>query len=182
LFSSFDENDTFNKDKYALINENVIIEIDTKTFVIVEEWGADKFFMPHGLTVDDQQNVWLTDVALHQVFKYENGKFDKPSLKLGVRFENGNDEQHFCMPTDVAVSSLNGDIFVSDGYCNSRVVQFDKNGKYIKEFKMDQHGSLDKPHSVALIENLNLVCVADRENGRLNFKKQICLGFNYFYF
>ena len=122
--------------------------------------------MPHGLTIDSQQNVWLTDVALHQVIKFDHGNFETPSLKLGVEFENGNDEKHFCKPTDVAVSSVNGDIFVSDGYCNTRIVHFDKNGNYIKEFKMDKKDPINVSHSVALIQDLNLVCAADRENGR----------------
>jgi hypothetical protein len=44
---------------------------------------------------------------------------------LGTEFEPGEDAEHFCMPTDVSVSS-DGSIFVADGYCNSRIVKFDK--------------------------------------------------------
>ncbi len=133
----------------------------------MNEWGAGLFYMPHGLTIDNQGNVWITDVALHQVIKFDRGNYETPSLKLGVEFENGNDETHLCKPTDIAVSSSNGDIFVSDGYCNTRVVQYDKNGKFIKEFKMNNdEEQISISHSVALIEDLNIVCAADREHGR----------------
>ena len=121
--------------------------------------------MPHGLTVDFEGNIWLTDVGLHQVFKFNFHESEEPALILGVEFNNGNDENHFCKPTDVAVSSLNGDVFVSDGYCNQRVVQFDKNGNYIKEFK-DAESPLNIAHSIALIEPLSMVCTVSRQEGR----------------
>ena len=157
--------DKFNQ-KYDAIKEECIIHVNLNTMEIVKSWGANTFYMPHGLTVDGNQNIWLTDVALHQVFKYDAGSsFDKPSLVLGTRFENGDDDKHFCKPTDIAVAT-NGDIFVSDGYCNSRVVHFDKDGRYVKEFKLKGGDRMNVAHSVALIESQNLVCVADRENGR----------------
>jgi peptidylamidoglycolate lyase len=73
--------------------------------------------------------VWVTDVALHQVFKFSQGG-GKPLLTLGVAFVPGNDDDHFCKPSAVAVMS-NGDFFVSDGYCNTRIIKFDKNGKFL---------------------------------------------------
>jgi DNA-binding beta-propeller fold protein YncE len=124
--------------------------------------------MPHGLTIDHDGNYWLTDVALHQVLKFSPNNLTMPNLILGKRLQNGQDSAHFCKPTDVAVSSRTGDIFVSDGYCNSRVVQFDRNGNYIREFKMPiDEKQIFVSHSIALIEDNNLVCVADRENGRI---------------
>lgn len=124
--------------------------------------------MPHGLTIDSESNIWLTDVALHQVFKYDLRKSKKPLLTLGTAFQKGDDQTHFCKPTSVAVSQLKGDIFVADGYCNSRVVQFDKNGKYIREFK-DFDQQMIVVHSIALLEDQNLVCTVSREEGRLKF-------------
>ena len=56
----------------------------------------------------------------------------KPNLVLGTHMEPGHDQEHFCMPTSVAVSELTGDFFVADGYCNSRVMKFNKDGKLIK--------------------------------------------------
>jgi peptidylamidoglycolate lyase len=88
-----------------------------------------RFFLPHGLTVDGQSNVWLTDVALHQVFKFPpKGGNGQPTLVLGTRFEPGNDDTHFCKPTAVAVTST-GDFFVSDGYCNHRIIKYNAEGK-----------------------------------------------------
>ena len=48
---------------------------------------------------------------------------------MGVAFESGHDEKHFCKPTDVAVSEKTGDIFVADGYCNSRILKFSADGR-----------------------------------------------------
>ncbi len=122
--------------------------------------------MPHGLTVDHDQNVWLTDVGLHQVFKYNfEVSQDKPILTLGTRFEKGDDKTHFCKPTSVAVSELNDDVFIADGYCNNRVVQFDKSGKFIKEFE-DKDMPLQVAHSITLLEKDQLMCTVSREEGR----------------
>jgi peptidylglycine monooxygenase / peptidylamidoglycolate lyase len=121
--------------------------------------------MPHGLTIDYEGNFWFTDVALHQVFKYDFSTSDEPLLSLGKAFENGDDEKHFCKPTSVSVSKKSGDIFVADGYCNNRVVQFDKDGKYVKQFE-DKSQPLVVVHSIALVEILNLICTVSREEGR----------------
>jgi DNA-binding beta-propeller fold protein YncE len=170
VFQQKNKKSTFNGNDFnqALgpIAQNTIDLIDTKKFQKINSWGAGQFYMPHGLTVDSEGNVWVTDVGLQQVFKYEFGQFDKPLLTLGERFKTGSDASHFCKPTDVAESENNGHIFVSDGYCNSRVVEFDKTGKFVKQFE-----DTDKPmfvvHSVTVVDPLNYVCVASREDGRL---------------
>lgn len=123
--------------------------------------------MPHGLTIDRAGNVWLTDVGMHQVFKYDfTQSSDEPQLVLGVAFQHGSDENHLCKPTDVAVSMANNDVFVADGYCNQRVVQFDKNGNFIREYK-DERSPLIVAHSVTLVEELGLVCTVSRQQGRI---------------
>lgn len=76
-----------------------------------------------------------------------------------------NDEKHFCKPTDVQVSSETKFVYVSDGYCNSRIVVFDINGKFLKQFGLKQR--MIVPHSLSLIEELDLICVADREKARI---------------
>jgi peptidylamidoglycolate lyase len=120
--------------------------------------------MPHGLSVDAEGNLWVTDVAMHQVFKYSNGQ---RVLTLGESFVPGDDSKHFCKPTDVAVSNDGSNIYVADGYCNSRIVKFDAKGNFEKEYKMPENEEqLAIAHSIILIETLDLVCVADRENGR----------------
>lgn len=86
-------------------------------------------------------------------------------LILGEAFKFGNDAKHFCKPTDVAVSKSNEHVFVSDGYCNTRVVEFDKSGKFVKSFE-DTSNPMFVVHSITLIEPLNLVCTVSREEGR----------------
>ena len=57
---------------------------------------------------------------------------DKPDLVLGEAFVPGSDEKHFCQPTSVAVSETTGTFFVADGYCNSRILKYNKDGKLLK--------------------------------------------------
>ena len=85
-----------------------------------------------------------------------------PSLTLGEAFVPGSDEKHFCKPTDVAVSS-SGIFFVSDGYCNKRIMKFDPNGRLLKVYT----GSFNIVHSLTLQEEKDALCVADRENSRV---------------
>ena len=56
----------------------------------------------------------------------------EPTMVLGEAFVPGDDRVHFCKPTDVVVAK-SGEIFVADGYCNSRVVKFSKDGKFLAE-------------------------------------------------
>ena len=123
------------------------------------------FVMPHGLEIDNNDNIWVTDVALHQVFKFNpNGKL---LLTLGKSFKPGNDQNHFNMPTDVSVLS-DGSFYVSDGYGNSRIMKFSKQGKFL--FQIDGFGKgkneFNIPHG---IDNdlQNNIYVADRENNRV---------------
>lgn len=124
------------------------------------------FFMPHGLTIDHEGNTWLTDVAMHQVFKFPPGE-KKPSLTLGTQFLPGNDDNHFCKPTDVAVDK-DGNIFVSDGYCNNRVVKFSPDGKKILLTITNEGRDIFQiPHSLSLDVSNRHLFVADRENSRV---------------
>lgn len=66
------------------------------------------------MSLDSHDNMWVTDVALHQVFRIPKGGTN-PDMTLGIRFEPGSDKYHFCKPSDVAVMST-GEFFVSDGY------------------------------------------------------------------
>ncbi|CAF1498925.1 unnamed protein product [Rotaria magnacalcarata] len=161
---SFPDGRNFDTTKFGVIPENTILTVNTRTGRIIEQWGNNTFYMPHGLAVDSEENLWLTDVGMHQVFKYSNGE---RVLTLGESFVPGNDESHFCKPTDVVVSNDGSKIYVADGYCNARIVKFDSKGKFVKEYSMSEDEQpLVIPHSIVLIEALDLVCVADRENGR----------------
>lgn len=131
----------------------------------VRSFGKGLFKSPHGLRVDAEDNVWVTDNADHTVVKFDSE--GKVILKLGERGKPGNDETHFNKPTDVAVAG-NGDFFVSDGYGNSRVVKFNRDGKFLLSWgkKGKGEGEFDIPHAVR-IDSKGEVYVADRENKRV---------------
>ena len=147
------------------IKENTIIEIDNSSGEIINAWGADMFIMPHGLEIDNENNIWITDVGLHQVIKYDSN--GKELMVLGKEFEPGSDSYSFNLPTDVAVAN-DGSFYVSDGYGNSRIIKFSKDGSY--QFEWGAFGSeksqFNIPHGLDLDNNGN-VYVADRENNRI---------------
>ncbi|CAF0821476.1 unnamed protein product [Rotaria sordida] len=162
---SFPDGVNFDKNKFGVIPENTILTVNTRTGQIIDQWGNNTFYMPHGLSVDIEENLWLTDVGMHQVFKYSKGE---RVLTLGESFVAGSDSSHFCKPTDVVTSNDGSNIYVADGYCNARIVKFDSKGNFIKEYSMPQgEQPLIIPHSIIIMETFHLVCVADRENGRI---------------
>ncbi len=149
----------------SVIKENTISKIDSKTGEIIESWGNNMFIMPHGLEVDHQNNIWVTDCGLHQVFKFDsNGNL---LMSLGEAKVSGNDSAHFNLPTDIAVSA-DGSFYVSDGYGNSRVIKFSKDGTYLFEWGNfgNKQGEFNIPHAIDLDHDGN-VYVADRENNRI---------------
>ena len=149
----------------SLISQNTVLELDNASGKIINSWGANYFIMPHGLTVDKQNNVWLTDVGLHQIFKFNHE--GKLLFKLGVAKVPGNDSLHFNLPTDIAIAD-NGSFYVSDGYGNSRVVKFSATGKYIKAWGTygSKPGQFIIPHGISIDQN-NIIYVADRQNNRV---------------
>jgi peptidylamidoglycolate lyase len=164
-YDSFDENDTFTKRADGPIKQPTVYQVNSSDGVVLNKWASNFFYLPHGLSIDHRGFFWMTDVAMHQVFKFESGK-DKPVMTLGKAFEparSNDDTERFCKPTDVAVAS-NDEFFVSDGYCASRVLKYDKSGKLIGQFGTDD---FQIAHSLALAEDLDLICVADRENMRI---------------
>ena len=131
----------------------------------LRSWGANLFLMPHGLTIDRQGNVWVTDVLLHQVFKFSPA--GELLLTLGEARVPGADRTHFNLPTDVAVLP-DGSFYVSDGYGNARVVKFGAAGEYQFEWgrKGTGPGEFDLPHAID-VDEAGRVYVADRSNARV---------------
>ncbi len=70
----------------------------------------------------------------HQVLKVSSDGTDRILLALGEAFTPGSDNSHFCQPTDVAVDTETGNIFVSDGYCNARILKFSADGEYLSQW------------------------------------------------
>jgi hypothetical protein len=127
-------------------------------------WGQDVVKSAHHVKIDHEGNVWASDIGYHVVHKFTpEGKL---LMTLGTKDKPGRDPTHFDKPTDVAVTP-SGDIFVADGYGNARVVHFDKNGKYVKEWGElgSKPGQFSIPHAIAHIKGR--LYVADRNNARV---------------
>ena len=152
---------------------NVIFIVD-RNGKLVESWTQwDHLFEgtpgPHKIAIspfDPERRVWVVNDARHQIHVFSNdGK--KLLFSLGTWNEAGVDENHFGRPQDVAFLP-DGSIFVADGIDNSRVVKFDKDGKYLLAWgtKGKADGQFDVVHAVATDKN-NRVYVADRSNDRI---------------
>lgn len=119
----------------------------------------------HQIRFDSQGHVWLVDAVDHVVLQVTTeGKLLKT---LGTRGELGCDESHFNKPTDVAITP-DGQVFVADGYGNSRVVHFDARGRFVKAWGKlgTAPGEFNLPHSIAL-DSKGRVYVAGRNNTRI---------------
>jgi sugar lactone lactonase YvrE len=130
---------------------------------VVTAFGHDMISYPHGIHVDRDGNIWVTDLQSNiddaarggragaargaaaaapvppagaQVLKFTpEGKL---LLRIGTPGVYGNDETHFTQPSDVVTSPVTGEVFVADGHdsppANNRIVVFDKNGKYLRQW------------------------------------------------
>src|SRR5579884_826316 len=133
-----------------------ILEFD-RSGKLLKSFGAKMFIFPHGIAIDREGNIWVTDGQGregigHQVFKFSpDGKVLMTLGKAGVA---GDGPDTFNQPNAVAIAP-NGDIFVGDGHTpgrgNARVVKFSKDGKFIKQW--GGHGSapgqFEVPHALA---------------------------------
>ena len=131
----------------------------------LRSWGSRAIGSAHHIKVDGAGHVWIADIGKHVVQKYTpEGKL---LLTIGTPGKAGRDRTHLNMPTDMAVTPA-GDVFVSDGYGNARVVHFDRTGKYVHEWgELGQGpGQFSLPHAIAL-DSRGRLYVADRNNVRV---------------
>lgn len=151
---------------------------------VVQSFGGGMFIWPHGLDVDREGNVWVTDAVSpkntppgkrgHQVVKF--GPDGKVRLVLGTPGVPGGGPDHFNSPSDVVVAA-NGDIFVADSHSfdegNNRVVKFAKDGRFLKAWGKTGYapGEFRMLHSIA-IDADGRVFVADRGNNRVQIFDQ----------
>ncbi len=144
--------------------EPMLSEYDAKG-VFVRSLGAGLFTHPHGLRIDAEDNIWTTDDGSHVVLKLD--PTGKVLLVLGKTHTAGEADWLFNQPADVAVGK-DGEIYVADGYGNSRIVKFDRDGKYLKEWGKygSGPGEFNLPHSV-VVDGEGRVYVGDRENKRI---------------
>jgi DNA-binding beta-propeller fold protein YncE len=144
---------------------------------VVRSLGSGMFHWPHGIHVDPDGNVWVTEAGEliegdrrigHQVFKFS--REGEVLMTLGEAGVAGNGRTHFNAPSDV-ITAPNGDIFVVDGHAtdgNNRIVRLSSDGTYISEFGGTGYGpgELRGPHAIAM-DGEGRLFVADRQNQRI---------------
>jgi hypothetical protein len=164
-----------------------IVELDMATGEPKKAIGAGLFVWPHGLAIDHQGNIWVTDAESskdgtrgEQVIKLSPD--GKVLMRLGTAGVAGGGPDHFNEPTDVALAP-NGDIFVSDGHNGSarnsppdfvtRIVKFSSTGKFIKQWGKlgTAPGEFQVPHALAF-DRQGRLFVADRDNERIQIFDQ----------
>ena len=131
-------------------------------------WGENMFRRAHGITVGPDGTLWLTDDLHHTIRQFTTegkclltiGDPDQPSTLQGGK--------PFNRPTHVAISPKTGDVYVSDGYGNSRVHKYDPKGRHLLSWGEPgtDPGCFNLPHNIAT-DAAGLVYVADRENHRV---------------
>jgi DNA-binding beta-propeller fold protein YncE len=140
-----------------------LMEFDA-TGGFIRSIADDLFVSAHAVRVDASDNIWTADVGSHVVLKLSPE--GRVLLALGRMRIPGDDVAHFNQPTDVAFDRA-GNIYVTDGYGNSRVLKFDKYGNFLTGWGMkgSAPGQFDLPHTIAI--DGDLVYVGDRENARI---------------
>jgi tripartite motif-containing protein 71 len=127
----------------------------------------------HSGGVDWDGNVYVIERDAHRIVKL-SPKLDRFLLQIGITGEKGTDASHLNLPSGIAILR-NGNIVVTDGYGNNRVVMYDKNGKFIKQVAKGAGGPDDKgtgagewnlPHKLAVDADENLYII-DREGHRV---------------
>lgn len=155
-----------------------ILEFD-QSGKLLRQFGAGTLVRPHGMFIDKDDNVWVTDEQAkegqgHQAIKFS--KDGKELMRLGAAGVAGEGPNLFSHPSDVAVAP-NGDIFIADGHgsedSNARVVKFSKEGKFLKAWGKKGTGpsEFNAPHSLAF-DSQGRLFVADRGNNRIQIFDQ----------
>ena len=164
-----------------------IFKFHSETGEILTSFGAELFVLPHGIHVDADGNVWVTDsqgtedgTKGHQVIKFSPE--GEVLLTLGQAGVTGSEPGQFNEPCDV-ITAPNGDIFVSDGHSGQnanpaegstgRIIKFSPEGEYIMEWGRigDAQGEFRTPHGMAF-DSQGRLFVADRGNHRIQIFDQ----------
>ena len=119
----------------------------------------------HSVRVDPDGNIWVVDAPGHVVYK--TSPQGRVLMELGLRGVAGMSRNTFNLPTDVAFGP-NGDVYVSDGYGNARVVKYTAGGQYALEWgsRGTGPGEFGLPHNL-VVDAEGRVYVADRDNRRV---------------
>lgn len=129
-------------------------------------FGADlDFGNEHGLRVDRHDNLWVTDNGNHRVMKLTTD--GDVLMTLGIKGQAGTTDDTFDRPADIAFGP-NDELYVADGYGNSRVVKYDAEGNFVTTWGTPGSGpgEFDLVHSIA-VDSQGRVYASDRENNRI---------------
>ena len=138
-------------------------------------WGENMMVWPHGLYVDADSNIWVTDGRHEGEMGEVIHKFSTDGellMTIGTPGVSGNGAYTFNGISDIVVAD-NGDIFVVDGHFNNRVAKYSNDGEYLMSWGQpgDGPGEFNQPHSIAL-DSKGRVFVADRLNNRVQIFDQ----------
>jgi streptogramin lyase len=131
----------------------------------IRGWGKGQIVMGHQIRLGPDGSVWIADAGRHCIEKFRQD--GTRLLTLGTPGERGDDAGHFNEPTDMAFTP-DGDVFVSDGYGNARVVHFRSDGTFVKAWgtRGSRPGQFSLVHSIVADKRGRLL-VADRNNARI---------------
>ncbi|WP_169816868.1 peptidyl-alpha-hydroxyglycine alpha-amidating lyase family protein [Kangiella sediminilitoris] len=146
------------------ISEDTVLMFDGSTGKLINSWGGNLFIMPHGLSVDKNNNVWVTDVGSQQIHKLSHD--GELIFSIGEAGVTGKDQSHFALPSDLSVLE-DGSVYVSDGYDNTRIIKFDSSGAFQMQWGSpgNKAGEFNRPHGISI--GNDRVYVADRGNSRV---------------
>lgn len=117
---------------------SLLMRIDQDTGEILQKCSKHlPFWMPHMASPTRDGSVWVTDAGAHTATKLSRDC--EVLMTLGERGVPGKGEKNFCKPTRAVELGDGGDILVSDGYCNARVVRFDSRGVFKGEYDLAAH-------------------------------------------
>ena len=154
----------------VLVRTAPYFRVFTREGKFVRAFGdAGLFESAHSVTIDAQGFLWVTDSAAHVVHKFSpDGRLLMTLGKKGVAGDNTSREL-FNQPNHVAIAP-GGDIYVSDGYVNARIVHFSATGQFVRIIggvKGSAPGQLQLPHGVAL-DSRGRILVNDSDNQRVS--------------
>ena len=130
-------------------------------------WDGVQYVWPHSVRVDPNDDLWLVDVHTHTMTKTTRSGDEIMHIGSGEAAVKQSGEP-FNRPTDVAISPSTGDIFISDGYGNSRVHRYDAEGNHLLSWGEPgaDDGQFSLPHNISMVDDDHVI-VCDRENHRV---------------
>lgn len=150
---------------YAFTRGNHPVIVFDRDGNVLSSWGEGQFKQPHGITIGPDDSVYLVDNDYHTVRKFTpEGELLMTLGKESPRWSG----DPFNLPNHTAVSSKTGDLFIVDGYGNSRVHRYSSDGEHVMSWGASgiDPGQFVIPHNIAIDKDDN-VYVADRENHRV---------------